>query len=142
MFPDYKYSPRKPGQKKKRQSRKATKFAVTAAPLATETLGQMFDFNSFPDLSSTALGNSVATTMTANGTTTNIDDAIATDAAPFDAMGSSPSEFARQGTLVDQFGFEDLHADLDNFMDACGFRNGADMDATLAPFFDPENGLY
>ncbi|KAF2867182.1 mating-type protein MAT alpha 1-domain-containing protein [Massariosphaeria phaeospora] len=43
-FPDYKYNPRRPGEKKKRQSRKATPGTATFTAPA-----EVFDFNSFPE---------------------------------------------------------------------------------------------
>jgi hypothetical protein len=59
-YPDYKYAPRKPGQKKKRQSRKAVQAAISAPAVTAETAiavpavtaePEIIDFNSFMDSS-------------------------------------------------------------------------------------------
>jgi hypothetical protein len=54
-YPGYKYQPRKPGQKKKRQSRKAMQAAATADAIATTAAfeAEMIDFNSPMDSSTT-----------------------------------------------------------------------------------------
>jgi len=142
MYPDYKYSPRKPGQKKKRQSRKSTQAAAAAAAAATEIIEPNFDFNSFSDSTTIAQDNDLPKEPSASAITTDINKAFPVNAIPHPEAIASPFEFARQDILTTQFGVEDLHVDLDTFMDAYGFRCGADMDATLAPFFDPEAGLY
>ncbi|KAF2709811.1 hypothetical protein K504DRAFT_379456 [Pleomassaria siparia CBS 279.74] len=51
VFPGYKYNPRKPGEKQKRQPRKSrpattTTSVATASPSST---AEMFDFSAFPD---------------------------------------------------------------------------------------------
>jgi hypothetical protein len=64
MYPNYKYTPRRPGEKKKRQSRKvinkmpaapviqAVGMASASAPAGLE----VFDFNSFPDANASGFG--------------------------------------------------------------------------------------
>jgi hypothetical protein len=95
MFPNYKYSPRKPGQKKKRQSRKKQAATRTAASTATSstpmassstaspapeqlvynptttasssTASHAFNFNSFPNTTSTSGSLTLDTNVPAVG---------------------------------------------------------------------------
>ncbi|KAF2477309.1 HMG-box [Lindgomyces ingoldianus] len=95
MYPQYKYNPRKPGQKKKRQSRKAIEAAV--------------NFNSFPDTTMSAFDVSQAAK---NDITAHISDTLPSDAVELaESMASqSPSsnmfhdaELLRQGRLEEEF---------------------------------------
>lgn len=160
MYPDYKYNPRKPGEKKKRQSRKSMKAAANAAtlnhagPSTAMSEREIFDFNSFPDnvvfsSGSTTASESAALTLDMP----NINNILSSDVLqPVQTMpvqtpvarASMPAvqlyyaETLRQERLEAEFGnvFNAYDAGQDGF----AFRDGAEEDATLAPTFsDPYN---
>ncbi|KAI8937566.1 hypothetical protein NX059_005281 [Plenodomus lindquistii] len=147
QHPDYKYSPRKPGEKKKRQSRKAKRAAASAIGIdvfnlemtpETGMLSQMqlpqFDFD-FTTPATTTLGNMVE----------SYTDGTAYFNDPADLMGVIPQEFSvgyahdaetlRHARLADEFEVEfDSTLQLDVDGDFLGFRDGADGNATLPAF--------
>jgi hypothetical protein len=109
QYPDYKYSPRKPGQKKKRQPRKAKQAAAVAA--GPEILN--FQLVSTTASSDTDTGAVVDfnTTMADAGNTFNVD---------LFAGGNDMVGFLSQGPVVDLYDAESvrherLTAEFGNF---------------------------
>jgi hypothetical protein len=74
LHPNYKYSPRKPGQKKKRQSRKAKQAAAAAE-------SQAFDFPSVPNMTPTTVDTSDTFTAACGENNTNNDNIFGDDFA-------------------------------------------------------------
>ncbi|KAF2271659.1 uncharacterized protein EI97DRAFT_387400 [Westerdykella ornata] len=107
LYPDYKYSPRKPGEKKKRQSRKRAKTAArsstnSVSPASTSSASpqlDIFDFNSFPELvplaADTAPTSSAA--ETASGVTSDLSNIFSFDPPQLDFTIDAP-EMSLQAT--------------------------------------------
>ncbi|KAF2241307.1 hypothetical protein BU26DRAFT_440902 [Trematosphaeria pertusa] len=118
-YPDYKYTPRKPGQKKKRQSRKATQAAAAAAATTTGAA------NIIPTL---AAGDTAITANVTGGLAGGDTQGLTMQPAQFPDM-----ESMRHGQLEEEFGGDftvDFFAD-----ETFAFRDGADESATLPSFF-------
>jgi hypothetical protein len=146
QHPDYKYSPRKPCEKKKRQSRKAKQAAtVSDAP-------NIIDFVSVPDMTPMTFGSDAAF-LNAFNTNTGFVDNVFT--ANFDQLaGSAPSfeqlpeimavegqlheaESVRHGRLHAEFNGE-LEANMTFELfgeEAFAFLAGADGNATLPSIY-------
>lgn len=150
--PDYKYSPRKPGEKKKRQSRKAKQAPAFAADPSA------FDITPVPELTALARNDHVFDSLAQVSTSAvceipmDFGAALATDVAqlmePTTLLGLNideltpveflhDSESLRHDRLEAEFG-----ADLDGLMpfdlygeEAFAFRAGADGDATLPSIY-------
>jgi len=145
QHPDYKYSPRKPGQKKKRQSRKAKRAA------ATKTSQEASKLQPIPNI--TAVSTVVGTlALTGDGALDGVGNAPIGDfhhlfesdnileQASQELMTANfrEAESMRQVQLEEEFGefdFDRLLALFDE-QQAFAFRDGADNDATLPAFFD------
>jgi hypothetical protein len=163
MHPDYKYSPRKPGEKKKRQSRKAKQAAavattaagtpgttiseittavgadVTVAPTVTAAVElQPFDFNS--PLDSVAFDNASLLEVDFGRNYTDVNNTIVNDFGELTV--SSPveqemiSEYLRQGHLYNEFDGDSLMNDPFDMTVGDHFALGADVNATLPLFPD------
>ncbi|KAF9735304.1 hypothetical protein PMIN02_002128 [Paraphaeosphaeria minitans] len=151
MYPDYKYTPRKPGLKKKRQSRKVAQAAMAATAPANITLqGEIQssspmdastmdftpvdDFGTVSDDFGTASDDmaSIINDSLSGGAVQQIEavDASSQQGPPF-----HDNEIARQDILDIEFGSSIDFNSLDLFGDdAFAFRAGADASATLPPF--------
>ncbi|KAL6163403.1 Mating-type protein MAT-2 [Exserohilum turcicum] len=146
QHPDYKYSPRKPGEKKKRQSRKAKRAA--AASTAPEVLQFQLSphlTKSTPEVTDKPLPtpNNIApgpnNTFTENPSK-SFDSTSFQEVFPQPPMAADlfyDAESIRHGLLDAEFG---IGFDMDNTFalfddDMFGFRDGADGDATLPAFF-------
>jgi hypothetical protein len=138
--PNYKYSPRKPGEKKKRQSRKAKQAAAASA-------SQTFNIASVPEVSLTAFDTNVdfATAPEVNTAsaqamfTIDLDEFTGpmpffeSDEAGLPASQLHNAESLRHDRLLSEF---DSALDANNTFelfagDAFAFRAGADGNATL-----------
>ncbi|KAF2856570.1 hypothetical protein T440DRAFT_383292 [Plenodomus tracheiphilus IPT5] len=146
QHPDYKYSPRKPGEKKKRQSRKAKR--ATASAVGTE----VFNLQMIPDTSilqsQLPLGYNVPASTTHSDMTNSFVGEAAYFHDPAEFIGSLPqgelsigyvhdAEALRHARLADEFEADGVDAtlQLDQFDDEyLAFRDGADGNATLPPF--------
>jgi hypothetical protein len=149
LHPDYKYSPRKPGQKKKRQSRKAKRAAAVAT--GPEVLN-------FQLAVPAAKSDTVTDSMVVSNTGMNDMGNMFTGFPEFNSDTGFP-EFLAQGPAVDfvhdaeslrhdRLNAEFGNAEFDNdfVMDmsiamlgddeSVAFRTGANGDATLPSFFD------
>ncbi|KAF1934333.1 MAT1-2-1 [Didymella exigua CBS 183.55] len=150
--PDYKYSPRKPGEKKKRQSRKSKQASTFAADAS------LLDFSPIPDLTALAHNDLEATAIvrppTSSGYESSIDfgTTYAADVAQLmepatlwdmdmEALVAveylHESESLRHDRLEAEFG-----ADLESTIpfdlfgeEAFAFRAGADGNATLPSIY-------
>lgn len=146
QHPDYKYSPRKPGEKKKRQSRKAKRSAVSAAgtdrllfsAVSNTTMIQM------PDLA-------IEPTPTTKIDAANFGDSFSDNtliANPVEFFGMPPqdltsidfvhdSESYRHNRLETEFALSFGTGLEFNFLsdEAFAFRAGADDGATLPSIF-------
>ncbi|KAF3035476.1 mat1-2 mating type protein [Didymella heteroderae] len=147
--PDYKYSPRKPGEKKKRQTRKPKQAPAFAADLS------LLNFSPIPDLASPSPDDLEPATMVQPSPSTVFESpiefgtAFAADVAqlmePTTLLGlgmvdldyQHNSESLRHDRLEAEFG-----ADLDGTMpfdlfgeEAFAFRAGADGNATLPSIY-------
>lgn len=155
MYPGYKYSPRKPGQKKKRQSRKAKEAAIaaTATALVVSTppaAQEIFDFNDFPGDAVFGVDASAVSEAATTAIATNVDTlfnpaeaAVTTDLVSADLDSTTLqdqehdlryAEYYRQARLELEFGampMWDTEMTGANGGDATAFRTGADEDATL-----------
>jgi hypothetical protein len=143
LHPDYRYSPRKPGEKKKRQSRKAKQAAEEAA-----VQEQAFDFSSPPEMTAATVdaSNGFAAASGANNTIDDIvfdvDFASLTNQATFfgleqDGLAVHDSESLRHDRLQAEVGPE-LDANLSfNFLgeEHYAFRAGADGNATFTSVY-------
>jgi hypothetical protein len=166
-YPGYRYQPRKPGQKKKRQSRKAMRAAATADASTTTAVfeAEMINFNS-PTNSSTTTSHPIST---AEDVFQDVSFANINKTYNTLTMTHEPNPITEDGTIGDsQLGeifpvmeflepmsAEFLHgaemfrqqrleaefgSPLTTDLDteaALGFRDGADKDATLLNFWDP-----
>ncbi|KAF2176177.1 hypothetical protein K469DRAFT_700290 [Zopfia rhizophila CBS 207.26] len=144
LHPDYKYSPRKPGQKKKRQSRKAIQAAVStsfpeasmltsnfnpvseasikasisSAP-ATDFRLEIFDFNSFPGTSMLTPDTNPTSEAAANVFTTHIGNALPSDAAwVAETMGLQSLESQEPLPPMSATGFYDAEARRQSCLEA------------------------
>ncbi|KAI4653857.1 hypothetical protein J4E93_001625 [Alternaria ventricosa] len=142
QHPDYKYSPRKPGEKKKRQSRKAKRAsAVSTVP---EVVNSQVD----PNIATSSPSSTYENALPVNDITPDIGNPFVNDFAPFfdvaDMLDMFPqdsvsanitydSESFRHARLDNEFGFNfNMDANFalaDN--DLFAFRDGADDDAIL-----------
>lgn len=141
QHPDYKYSPRKPGEKKKRQSRKAKRAALAAAqaenidfPIADMTMHAIdgnFSSESFVaaelDNTGAMLNNDLGLITTATGLLDVMPDEPASTQLFHDA------ELLRHARLESEFeNMFELGMPFDLLDDgALAFRAGADNNATL-----------
>nr|AEZ02225.1 mating type protein MAT2 [Alternaria botrytis]AIE44395.1 MAT2 [Alternaria botrytis] len=146
QHPDYKYSPRKPGEKKKRQSRKAKRASAVA------TVPEVLNFQLTPNIATTSPSLTYEPALPVNDITADIGNAFTDDFAqlfePANVLDTFAqdsvsvdltydSESFRHGRLDEEFGM-DFNMDatfalLDD--EAFAFRDGADGDAILPAFF-------
>ncbi|KAF1966918.1 hypothetical protein BU23DRAFT_485163 [Bimuria novae-zelandiae CBS 107.79] len=134
-YPEYKYNPRKPGEKKKRQSRKTARAAMAAASLP--------DTAPSPDAAYYPFGHIDTTTSNA------IMDNIMSYIQPAEAFNENevpPQGLNLDGPFHDSESFR--HAELDNQLNSFGsrllypgdeivaMRYGADATVTLPSFDD------
>lgn len=144
MYPDYKYTPRKPGQKKKRQSRKAAQAAMTATVPAGVTLQGEIHLPAPLDVSTMDFTPADNFGTASDDMSSIIHDSLSVGAVqPIEANDVSSqqvlpfrdNEIARHDVLDIEFGSSFDFGSLDFFGDeAFAFRNGADASATLPPF--------
>jgi hypothetical protein len=146
QHPNYKYSPRKPGEKKKRQSRKAKQVAATVA------VPEIIDFGSVPDMTTLTLDTDTAVTNVFDGSTGNVDSVLTSSVAQL----TSPISFF--GLQHEGMAIEDKHHDTESLRhgrlqaefngglgvntfpelfgeEAYAFRAGADGNATLPSIY-------
>nr|AIE44391.1 MAT2 [Alternaria allii-tuberosi] len=146
QHPDYKYSPRKPGEKKKRQSRKAKRASAVA------TVPEVLNFQLTSNIQSTSPRLTCESALPVNDVTADVGNAFTNDFAQlfepanvFDMFAQDStsvdlaycSESFRHGRLDEEFGM-DFNIDatfalLDD--EAFAFRDGADGDAIPPAFF-------
>nr|AEZ02214.1 mating type protein MAT2 [Alternaria brassicae-pekinensis] len=146
QHPDYKYSPRKPGEKKKRQSRKAKRASAVA------TVPEVLNFQLTSNIETTSPRLTCESALPVNDVTADVGNAFTNDFAQlfepanvFDTFAQDSasvdlaycSESFRHGRLDEEFGM-DFNIDatfalLDD--EAFAFRDGADGDAILLAFF-------
>jgi transcription factor SOX7/8/10/18 (SOX group E/F) len=146
QHPDYKYSPRKPGEKKKRQSRKAKRASAVA------TAPEVLNFQLTSNIETASPRLTCESALPVNDVTANVGNAFTNDFAQlfepanvFDTFAQDSvsvdlaycSESFRHGRLDEEFGM-DFNIDatfalLDD--EAFAFRDGADGDAILPAFF-------
>jgi len=144
QHPDYRYSPRKPGEKKKRQSRKANR----AVALGTE----FFNFQSFANTTTLAPDSYLIPTTIPDNVTTSLGDIFDGDTAqpvesvtfletdlqqPLPIDYTHDSESFRHDRLEAEFA-ADLGTNMPFYMyneDAFAFRDGADGNATLPSIY-------
>nr|AAR04475.1 HMG DNA binding protein [Stemphylium sp. EGS45-031] len=147
QHPDYKYSPRKPGEKKKRQSRKAKRAAATtAAP-------EVFSFQITPAITKSAPEPALEPMPAANNIIADMGNNFTQNASQyfeptgfFEAFPQMPmatdfvydAESIRHGLLDAEFALDfGMDTTFALFNDETfAFRDGADGDATLPAFFD------
>jgi hypothetical protein len=132
IYPDYKYQPRKAGEKKKRQSRKA-KQAAAAAAAESETL----TFASAADVSmtdSSNINNSLASDLAQVADSAAVFGLEQSDTLLDDQLHAT--ELIRQDRLHTEFTSEfSMNMPINLFGgEAFGFRTGADGSATLPLF--------
>jgi len=138
QHPDYKYSPRKPGEKKKRQSRKAKRAAP--APVGTE----VFNLKMIPDNTSSLSGIELDYAVPASTTMSDMVYAFNGEASLFEDPAEfvghlsadfvSDSESLRHERLEAEFG-ANVETNLQaGHEDSLAFRAGADGNATLPEF--------
>jgi hypothetical protein len=143
LHPDYKYNPRRPGEKKKRQSRKAKQAAEDAA-----VEEQAFDFSSPLEMTSATVGTSngfMTASEVNNISEDNVldgDFASLTNQATFfgleqDVLAVHDSESLRHDRLQAEVGSElDANSSFDMFGEEhFAFRAGADGNATLTSVY-------
>jgi transcription factor SOX7/8/10/18 (SOX group E/F) len=142
QHPDYKYSPRKPGEKKKRQSRKAKRAS------AISTVPEVVNFQVAPNIAISSPSSTYENALPVNDITSDIGNPFINDFAPFfdvaDMLDMFPQDPVSASITYDSESFR--HARLDNEfgfnfnMDATfaladddlfAFRDGADDDAIL-----------
>nr|AEZ02221.1 mating type protein MAT2 [Ulocladium sp. XGZ-2011c] len=146
QHPDYKYSPRKPGEKKKRQSRKAKRASAVA------TVPEVLNFQLTSNIETASPRLTCESALPVNDVTADVGNAFTNDFAQlfepanvFDTFAQDSvsvdlaycSESFRHGRLDEEFGM-DFNIDatfalLDD--EAFAFRDGADGDAILPAFF-------
>nr|AAR83920.1 MAT1-2 [Dendryphiella sp. 414296] len=141
QHPDYKYNPRKPGEKKKRQSRKAKRASAVAI------VPEVLNFQLTPDIATSSPSSTYESALPVDNVTADVDNAFADDLAQLfepanmfdmfqqDAVSADltyDSESFRHGRLDGEFGTDfDINATfalLDE--EAFAFRDGADEKAT------------
>nr|AAD33451.1 mating type protein MAT-2 [Curvularia ellisii] len=141
LHPDYKYTPRKPGEKKKRQSRKVSKRAASVAE-------QVLQFQISPDLLMFTPEGSDQSLLTTNTTGAGEGDTISEDVLQFaNATGTQEvyseapmatnlfydAEAIRQGLLEAEFGsmfnFDIPFTEIDDGL--LSFHDGAIGDVAL-----------
>lgn len=150
--PDYKYSPRKPGEKKKRQSRKAKQAPTFAAD------SSLFDISSVPEPTTLAHTDDQPMSLASLSQTAIYDAPIdfgtmlAADVAQLMTPPSQsnaqadnliPAQYLHDAESIRHSRLEaELGADLEGIMpfdlfgeEAFAFRAGADGDATLPSFY-------
>jgi transcription factor SOX7/8/10/18 (SOX group E/F) len=145
QYPDYKYSPRKPGEKKKRQSRKAKRTSAVA------TVPEVLNFQLTTNIATSSPSSTYETALPVNDIIADVGNAFTDDFAQLfepanmldmftqDSVSTNlhDSESFRHGRLDDEFGFnfgmDASFALLDD--DAFAFRDGADADAFLPGLF-------
>jgi hypothetical protein len=133
QHPNYKYNPRKPGEKKKRQSRKVKQ--ATAAAVGPG----IFDFASVPDMTMRAFDTSTLV----NANITEVDNSLHQILDPI-SFGLDLESIAADGQFYDaeSLRHERLQAEFDAGIDtdmalelfsegAFALRAGADGNATL-----------
>jgi hypothetical protein len=144
MYPDYKYTPRKPGQKKKRQSRKVAQAAMAANPGADLATPGTIPQASLPDMSSMPFTPIVETDAVTMDIFDNITDSMSggavrsietDDVTPQQGPPFHDNEIVRQNLLDIEFGSS---FDFNSFVlfgdEAYAFRDGADASITLPSF--------
>nr|ADE44119.1 MAT1 [Alternaria brassicicola]ADE44120.1 MAT1 [Alternaria brassicicola]BAJ10498.1 mating type protein MAT1-2-1 [Alternaria brassicicola]BAJ10499.1 mating type protein MAT1-2-1 [Alternaria brassicicola] len=146
QHPDYKYSPRKPGEKKKRQSRKAKRASAAA------TVPEVLNFQLAPNLASALPSSTYELAPSVSDITANVRNDFTDDltqlfepANVFEVFAQDSvyadltydSESFRHGRLDEEFGMDfDMNANFALLDDeAFAFRDGADGDAILPAFF-------
>lgn len=144
MYPDYKYSPRKPGQKKKRQSRKSALAAMAVTAPGDITLQGQIHLPSPSDIATTLLAPTENFGTASDDMVCIINDSLfggavqpieADNASSQQALPFHDNEIARQNILDIELGSSFDFDSLDFFGDeACAFRDGADASATLPSF--------
>ncbi|KAF1947267.1 HMG DNA binding protein [Clathrospora elynae] len=125
QHPDYKYSPRKPGEKKKRQSRKAKRAASVAA--GPEVLN--FQLDSI--MTSTKTVTTTGPASVTNTVTSNVGDGFVNDFTQFSAPADFMGLFAQDSVPTDFI--HDSESLRHNRLDA-EFSNNFDMEMSLALF--------
>jgi hypothetical protein len=143
LHPDYKYNPRRPGEKKKRQSRKAKQAAEQAAMEE-----QAFDFSSPPEMTPATIGTRIGLMTASEANNTSEDNfldgdfASLTNQATFfgleqDVLALHDSESLRHDRLQAEVGPElDANILFDMFGEEhYAFRAGADGNATLTSVY-------
>ena len=142
MYPDYKYSPRKPGQKKKRQSRKAARNAMSTTPpphslLVPSLAPAASTFNPESPLSDRNGDSSAIKEITGNGMIHDYESTrqdlldFELDHA-FDWNTGFDLVPTNTFTPMDTFDFTGITDSMDIFGDeGLAFRVGADGSATL-----------
>ncbi|KAJ4358529.1 uncharacterized protein N0V89_003113 [Didymosphaeria variabile] len=144
MYPDYKYSPRKPGQKKKRQSRKAARAAMTATAPAHITPSGEIHSASQSDISPVSVGFDVDTFAASENILDNINDTLFGGSVQMSEVDDAPSqqgplfhdnETARHNMLEVELD-PDFDFDPYDFLgdEGYAFRDGADASITLPCF--------
>nr|AAR00956.1 HMG DNA binding protein [Stemphylium sp. EGS48-074] len=147
QHPDYKYSPRKPGEKKKRQSRKAKR--VAAATTAPEVL----NFQLTSTITTPAPEPICEPLPSANNIIADMGNTFTENASHYFESTGFPETFAqmpitanfvhdaksiRHGLLDAEFAIDfDMDTTFALFNDETfAFRDSADRDATLPAFFE------
>jgi hypothetical protein len=147
QHPDYKYSPRRPGQKKKRQSRKAKRAATVAI------VPEVLNFQVAPSIATSSLSSTYDDALPVNTITADAGNPFTNDFAQFfdsaDMLDMFPQDSVSAGITYDSESFR--HARLDdefnfNFAmdntfpllddDLFAFRDGADGDAIMPAVFN------
>ncbi|CAN9244952.1 unnamed protein product [Alternaria sp. RS040] len=146
QHPDYKYTPRKPGEKKKRQSRKAKRASAAA------TVPEVLNFQLTPSIPSTSPSSTYEPALPVQDIAADAANAFTDDLAQFFepanvfdifAQDSTSADFIydsesfRHGRLDEEFGMDfDINANFALLDDeAFAFRDGADGNAILPAFF-------
>jgi hypothetical protein len=146
QHPDYKYTPRKPGEKKKRQSRKSKRASAAA------TVPEVLNFQLTPNIPSTSPSSTYEPALPVEDIAADVGNAFTDDLAQlfepanvFDMFAQDPisadftydSESFRHGRLDEEFGMDfDMNANFALLDDeAFAFRDGADGNAILPAFF-------
>nr|Q9P445.1 RecName: Full=Mating-type protein MAT-2 [Bipolaris sorokiniana]AAF87724.1 DNA binding protein MAT-2 [Bipolaris sorokiniana] len=146
QHPNYKYTPRKPGEKKKRQSRKSKRAA------ATTTAPEVLQFQLSPNLIPTVPEVTDQPPLTANPVAATGDSPCPEDVLNYFDPNIFPEIYPQAPMAADFFynaesirhGLLDAEFDIDFNMDTTfalfddemlAFRDGADGDATLPSSF-------
>lgn len=144
MYPDYKYTPRKPGQKKKRQSRKAARAAMTATAPADIAMPSEISSASPANASPMSMTYGMDTATASQDIFDNISDGLvggpvqSIDASDAQSQPGSPHDETTRHDLLDiefESGFDFDFDQFDLFGDeGYAFRDGADASITLPCF--------